>query len=478
MKGNPVNHVRKRISWKKVGIAAGILGVIVLGIILLTNSPKITANSIKLDYTLKTEEGTVIAKNVSTFRIGSVAQELGLASAKLDTEIASLNKGQSRTIILEAEDGFGEYDPTAVYIQPTKIERNVRIDRIVTYPLAAVEQYFGEDPVIGKTYDIKGANWNYTVMSKNSDNVTLRIDTYVGKEIASNFIISRVAQISDTKISMFLSSTEDIAEDAIGPFTITSDASYIYLKYSDLPETKDFGYFVGRLSDNGTAIIIDANSPYAGKKVVVEVKVIDINKKAVSSTAKIISDAKKNDGPVLQTFVMTHCPYGTQMEKAVLPAYELLKDKANFEIRFVHYTMHGPKEDTETKRQLCIREETNKFWSYLSCFIQDETYADKCMSEVGIDKSKIEECMKSRADKYWDADKELNSQYGVQGSPTTVLDGKEVSLTRTPEAIKQAVCNAFTNKPSECSQALSTRSPAPGFGTSASSGSGTAAQCG
>jgi len=49
----------------------------------------------------------------------------------------------------------------------------------------------------------------------------------------------------------------------------------------------------------------------------------------------------------------------------------------------------------------------------------------------------------------------LAEQYGVTGSPTLIINGVEYSGSRSSEAYKQAICDAFTTAPSECSQTLS-----------------------
>lgn len=56
-----------------------------------------------------------------------------------------------------------------------------------------------------------------------------------------------------------------------------------------------------------------------------------------------------------------------------------------------------------------------------------------------------------------------------------MINDKEVRLTRSPEAFKQAICQAFITPPEECNQTLSTEIASPGIGPltggSASSGS-------
>ena len=77
----------------------------------------------------------------------------------------------------------------------------------------------------------------------------------------------------------------------------------------------------------------------------------------------------------------------------------------------------------------------------------------------------------------YDADVEKAAGLGQSGSPAFMINGVDVSVSRTPEAIKTAICSAFTTAPSECSQTLSTESATPSFGSSTSSSSA-AASCG
>jgi len=55
--------------------------------------------------------------------------------------------------------------------------------------------------------------------------------------------------------------------------------------------------------------------------------------------------------------------------------------------------------------------------------------------------------------------------YGVQGSPTVVINGKVAQVyPRDPETVKTYLCCAFNNPPAECSQTLSTENPSSGLG--------------
>jgi hypothetical protein len=199
------------------------------------------------------------------------------------------------------------------------------------------------------------------------------------------------------------------------------------------------------------------------------------------------SEIVKSDKPDLKLFVMSYCPYGLQAEKMYLPVYNLLKDKADMGIYFVSYMMHGEQEMNENLRQYCIqRDEKVKYYNYLSCFVKSGKYED-CLAEVKIDSSKLSACETEIDNQYkitsqfkdqstwlsgkypkFDVNADLNTQYGVQGSPTVILNGKEVSVNpRSPEVLKQAICAAFNSAPAECSETLSATSASTGFGEAA-----------
>ncbi len=187
-------------------------------------------------------------------------------------------------------------------------------------------------------------------------------------------------------------------------------------------------------------------------------------------------DIPKSDKPKVELFVMTHCPYGTQSEKGIIPVFELLGNKIDSEIRFVHYFMHEP-EETETPRQVCIREEQeDKYLDYLSCFLEDGDY-ERCLTETGIDETKLNSCIENNAEGYYSSDSEISEGYGVQGSPTLVVNGQIVSSSRSPQAYLDTICSAFTseNVLEECSQQLLTSTPSAGFGYT--EGTDTQAQC-
>ncbi len=175
----------------------------------------------------------------------------------------------------------------------------------------------------------------------------------------------------------------------------------------------------------------------------------------------------RSDKPEVELFTMTHCPGGTQAEKGFIPVMESLEGLVDSEIRFVHYFMHEP-EETETPRQVCIREEqSDKYLDYLKCFLEDGD-SSRCIEEIGINSDSLNTCLEEKADEYYAGDSELSEGYGVRGSPTLIINGKQVSpSSRSPEAYLDIICQAFTedNVPEECETLeLGSSSYSPGFG--------------
>jgi hypothetical protein len=202
------------------------------------------------------------------------------------------------------------------------------------------------------------------------------------------------------------------------------------------------------------------------------------------------TEVVKSDKPKVEAFVFAYCPYGLQFEKAFLPAYNLLKNKADMNIVFIG-AMHGEYEKTESLRQLCIQKEygKDKLMAYLDKFVVDtaigacssnincsKPLAEAIMSGLNIDVDKVNDCMDEDAEALYDADGTKASSLGISGSPTFVINGAEVQVSRTADSIKKAVCDAFNTAPAECSQNLSTSSMTAGFGSSA--GASTGASCG
>ncbi|MFA5020675.1 MAG: hypothetical protein WC517_01280 [Patescibacteria group bacterium] len=203
---------------------------------------------------------------------------------------------------------------------------------------------------------------------------------------------------------------------------------------------------------------------------------------AADSPAAAAAEAPKNDKPIVELFVMSYCPYGTQIEKGIIPVVQALGNKIDFKLKFVDYTMHGDKENQENLREYCIDQgQNNKLLGYLSCFLKSGD-STACLKSTGVDEAKVQTCMDSTAktEQITGTDFSVhqadNQKYGVQGSPTLVINGTTVQSARDSASLLKTICGAFSSAPSECDQKLSTASPSAGFGEGTDS-SATDASC-
>jgi len=223
----------------------------------------------------------------------------------------------------------------------------------------------------------------------------------------------------------------------------------------------------------------------------------DANANADNKDQTPAKEAPKSDKPKVEIFVMSHCPYGTQIEKGIIPVVEALGAKIDFQLKFVDYAMHGKKELDEEMSQYCINKEQGaKLLPYLKCFLKAGESA-VCLKETGIDQKKVSACVAGIDKQYkisevfgqgesaWGSSyppfpiyKDDNTKYGVQGSPTLVINGEQVSAGRDSASLAKIICGAFSDgkKPAECDKTFDSASPAPGFGTGTTTGS-TAAGC-
>lgn len=215
--------------------------------------------------------------------------------------------------------------------------------------------------------------------------------------------------------------------------------------------------------------------------------------------AKPTVEIPKTDKPTVELFVMSYCPYGTQIEKGILPVLSTLGAKINYTLKFVSYAMHDKKELDENLRQYCVQKnQPAKLSAYLTCFLKKgQGTENDCMKSAGVTATTVASCM-TQADAQFNVTKNFedkstyqgsyppfevnkadNDKYGVKGSPTLVINGVESSVAgRDSASLLKTICSGFKTEPKECATKLSAIAPASGFGEGvAPAGTGDAA-CG
>ncbi|MCK4539777.1 hypothetical protein KAU09_01325 [Candidatus Parcubacteria bacterium] len=208
------------------------------------------------------------------------------------------------------------------------------------------------------------------------------------------------------------------------------------------------------------------------------------------------ADIPKTEKAKVELFVMSHCPYGTQIVKGIIPAIEALGDDVDFELKFCDYAMHGKKELDEQLTQHCIQKnEPQKLFEYLKCFLSEADSTEKCLDSARINRSKLTSCVNASDEEYkvtelyndkntwtsgrfpqYNVNKDDVVKYGVKGSPGLIVNGIKISSARDADSLLRTICSGYEEAPKGCSAELSSASPSPGFGYD-KTGSNTTAGC-
>ena len=125
-----------------------------------------------------------------------------------------------------------------------------------------------------------------------------------------------------------------------------------------------------------------------------------------NASAQTCESLPKSDKPVLETFVVSRCPYGLQMQRMMAEAIKNSSDVAQYvKVRYIGAvssdgktitSMHGDAEAQENLRQICIRDEqASKYWSYVSCQMKSGDTAG-CEKSTGVDSAKLASCISDK----------------------------------------------------------------------------------
>jgi 2-hydroxychromene-2-carboxylate isomerase len=165
----------------------------------------------------------------------------------------------------------------------------------------------------------------------------------------------------------------------------------------------------------------------------------------------------------LEFFVMSKCPYGVQVEKAVAPVLEKLGGNVDFRISYIGekqgdqlVSMHGPSEVAGDIAQLCAREVApDRYMRMIACQNNDPQHVDTnwetCSQQAGIDAAAVKTCIDSRGQELLAASFGEAAQRGATGSPTIYLNGQKYNGGRKTKDFMKALCNSLDGKkPGEC----------------------------
>ncbi len=220
-----------------------------------------------------------------------------------------------------------------------------------------------------------------------------------------------------------------------------------------------------------------------------------------TTTASITPDnVKKVASTMLDAYVVSNCPFGLQVQRALSEAIKTAPALANYvKVRYIGAvsgntitSMHGNDEAQENLRQICIRDEQPaKYWNYIACYIKKSTgtasngmpFGDSntCQSQTGVDSAKLNACVAdpSRGVADAKADFALDTKYNVSGSPTLILNGTTIDETpfggRSADAFRNIICSSSATAPAFCSTKLNTTPATTSFSLTYASATGATA---
>lgn len=159
--------------------------------------------------------------------------------------------------------------------------------------------------------------------------------------------------------------------------------------------------------------------------------------------------------PVLELFVMSQCPYGTQVVDAAAEVKKQLGGKMALEIEYIGdgaagslSSMHGPDEVKGDLAQVCAMDVApDVALDLMVCQNKDmrsvATNWKDCAEKVGVDPAALGACIEGeRGQTLLAASFAEAKKRGADGSPTIFLDGKPYEGGRKPRDFLRAVCAA------------------------------------
>jgi len=155
----------------------------------------------------------------------------------------------------------------------------------------------------------------------------------------------------------------------------------------------------------------------------------------------------------LEFYVMSQCPYGTQVEDGIYPVLKEMGQYIDFRLEFIgresfgsFQSLHGEPEWRGNMVQLCAaKHDPEKYMDMVVCMNKNMRAIpnnwESCAMETEVDVAKVKECYEG------DEGKELLKESfakaekaGASGSPTIFLNDQPYSGGRDSLAFKRAIC--------------------------------------
>ena len=292
-----------------IGIAA--LAVILVGILFITSTPDNAVvemgDIVQVDYTGKLPDGTVfdssdpeLAASAGIYQEGRPYQPLvvGVGAHNVikgfEDGLLGMKEGESRTLTIAPEDGYGPSDPTKIDVVPqlNDIPATQTFMREINVPAIQFNMTFGDENKVGDIISVPGSSINMTILEI-GETVKLSYDMEVGDIVDGGETLwaDEVIEVNSTQIVIRHNvEVGDIIQFPETPWNSTVlevTETNITLQHNPIPDTTIittvqtmFGpqQVPAQVHFNETDIILDSNHFLAGKTLIFEVEVVAIEK--------------------------------------------------------------------------------------------------------------------------------------------------------------------------------------------------------
>ena len=182
------------------------------------------------------------------------------------------------------------------------------------------------------------------------------------------------------------------------------------------------------------------HSPGFTDIVALHIKDVDHSRESMNLEELLTSRIERIGKPKLELFVMSHCAFGIQAEKSIIPIVKKFRNKIEFKLRFIaeekdtashqditpFTSLHGYPEIAENIRQLLIaREYPEKYLDYILCRGKklNKSWED-CANKFSIDVEKIQRLFDTpEAEQLFRENIKRAVELGIKASPTIFVDG-------------------------------------------------------
>lgn len=170
-------------------------------------------------------------------------------------------------------------------------------------------------------------------------------------------------------------------------------------------------------------------------------------------------DAMASPRPILMDlYVMSHCPYGTEAEEWLLPLADRLN--AGLNLKYIvsneggkWTSLHGQTELEENLRQMILQQQMpGRLFPYIQCVNQSPQNWRKCLEKSGVDPDKFAEKTKHLGEHLLKADYARTERLSIRSSPTLYVYNRPYDGRMEETALLRHICARAKIPPAICSE--------------------------